>query len=130
MKYYHTAISVNNLSESKEFYESVFNFKFRSEGERAELKSKFLNLENENHNVIELFEHDNPIPLTDDLMDMQQIGIKHLAFVVDNIEEAIEKALKHKAKIIWPPKAGITVKRIAFISDPNGIPIELVELKD
>lgn len=61
-------------------------------------------------------------------MDFQQVGIKHIAFVVDNIEDIIDKALKNGAKIIWPIKRGITVKRIAFIADPNGIPVELVEL--
>ncbi|MFA5886311.1 MAG: VOC family protein [Patescibacteria group bacterium] len=130
MRYFHTSISVNDLQESREFYESVFNLKFRSEGERKEMKSKFLNLEDENHNVVELFKHDNPIPLSDDLMDMQKVGIKHLAFIVDNIEEVIEHSSKYKSKVIWPPQEGITLKRIAFISDPNGIPIELVELKD
>lgn len=130
MKYFHTAISVNDMEKSQIFYESVFNLKFRSKGERTELKSKFINLEDENHNVVELFKHDNPIPLNDNLMDIQNVGIKHIAFIVENIEEVIEKALKYDAKIIWPVREGITVKRIAFISDPNGIPIELVELKN
>ena len=128
MKYFHTAISVNNMEESRKFYESVFNLKFRSRGERPELKVKFINLEDENQNVIELFEHEKPIPLEDDLMDFQNVGIKHLAFIVDNLEDAVRKATSCGAKIIWPIKEGITVKRLAFISDPNGIPIELIEL--
>lgn len=130
MQYFHTALSVNNLEESQVFYEAVFNLKFRSSGERIELKSKFINLEDENHNVIELFKHDDPISLKDDLMDFQNVGIKHIAFIVENIEEVIENALKHGASLVWPIKQGITVKRIAFISDPNNIPIELVELND
>ncbi len=128
MKYFHTAISVNNLEESINFYKSVFDLKFRSEGERKEKKYKFVNLENENHNVIELFKHDEPLPLEDDLMNFQKVGIKHIAFIVNNLEEAVEKAVSFGAKIIWPIKEGITVKRLAFISDPNGIPIELIEL--
>jgi len=117
------------MEESQKFYESVFNLKFRSKGERPELKAKFLNLEDENGNVIELFEHDNPLPLKDDLMDFQKVGIKHISFIVDNLEEAVSEATLFGAKIIWPIKDGITVKRLAFISDPNGIPIELIELK-
>jgi predicted enzyme related to lactoylglutathione lyase len=61
---------------------------------------------------------------------MQKVGIKHISFVVENIEEVMARAQKLDSKVIWPIKEGITVKRIAFISDPNGIPIELVELKD
>ena len=116
------------MEESRDFYESVFNLKFRSEGRRDELKSKFINLEDENHNVIELFEHDDPIPLKNDLMNFQDLGIKHIAFIIDDMEATIDKAVKYGGKIIWPIKSGITVKRIAFISDPNGVPIELVEL--
>ena len=48
--------------------------------------------------------------------------------IIDDMEATIDKAVKYGGKIIWPIKSGITVKRIAFISDPNGVPIELVEL--
>ena len=130
MKFFHTALSVQNLAKSRQFYETIFGLTFRSEGKRNELQAMFVNLQDESGNVIELFEHKNPKPLHDNLMDMQQIGIKHIAFVVENIEHVIEKACAHGAKIIWPIKKGITVKRIAFIVDPDGIPIELVELKD
>jgi glyoxylase I family protein len=129
MRYFHTAISVNNLEESINFYKSVFDLKFRSQGERKEEKYKFINLEDENHNVIELFKHEEPIQLQEDLMNFQKVGIKHIAFIVDNLEEALEKAVSCGAKIIQPIKEGITVKRLAFISDPSGIPIELVELR-
>ncbi|MES3031763.1 MAG: VOC family protein [Patescibacteria group bacterium] len=129
MKYFHTALSVNNLEESINFFKSVFDLKFRSEGGRKEKKYKFVNLEDENHNVIELFKHDEPLPLGDDLMNFQKVGIKHIAFMVDNLEKAVEKSVSFGAKIIQPIKEGITVKRYAFIADPNGIPIELVELR-
>ena len=130
MKYFHTAISVNNLEESQRFYENVFNLKFQSQGERKDIKSKFISLADENHNIVELFKHENPIPLNEDLMDFQKVGIKHIAFIVNNIEEVIEKAVANGSKIIWPIQEGITIKRLAFISDPNGIPIELIELRD
>lgn len=130
MRYFHTSISVNNMEESRKFYETVFNLKFRSQGERKEIKSKFVNLEDENQNVVELFIHENPTPLNEDLMDFQKVGIKHIAFIVDNLEETVEKAVSNGSKIIWPIQDGITIKRLAFISDPNGIPIELIELRD
>lgn len=128
MRYSHTALSVKNLSKSQKFYENVFNLKFKIQAERPELGVKFIMLEDSSGAVIELFEHDNPTVLKEDLMNFQQVGFKHIAFVVENIEEVMNKALKEGAKIIWPIKKGITVKRIAFVSDPNGLPIELVEL--
>lgn len=78
--------------------------------------------------VVEFFEHDKPEDSNEDLMNFQQVGLKHIAFIVDNIEEVIEQAITNGGAVVWQPKKGITVKRIAFISDPDGIPIELVEV--
>jgi glyoxylase I family protein len=128
MKFFHTAISVKSLIESQKFYEEVFDFKFKVKGERPELGVKFVMLENNQEVVIELFKHNNPKPIKEDLMDFQQMGFKHIAFIVDNIEEVMRKASKFGVRIYWAPKKGITIKRLAFISDPNGIPIELAEV--
>ena len=129
-KFHHTSLSVKSIPESQAFYENVFGFKKVSEGKRPEMKATFVNLEGEDGVRIELFEHDNPQVLKEDLMDFAKNGYKHLAFSVDNLEETIAKALRHGATIIWDIKLGITVKRIAFIADPNGLPIELLELND
>lgn len=129
MKYSHTAISVNNLDESRTFYESVFNFKFCLKGEKPELSCEFVNLEDEDHNIIELLKHKNPKPLDEDLMNFQKVGIKHLSFVVDNLEETVQKAVSFGSNIIWPIQNETAIKRLTFISDPNGIPLELMEIK-
>lgn len=129
MQYFHTALSVANIKKSQEFYEEVFGLSFKTQGERPELGVKFLMMEDKNTGtVIELFEHEKPVPLKEDLMDFQRVGVKHIAFVVDDIENVIGRAARYGSQIIWPSKKGITVKKIAFIADPDGIPIELVEL--
>jgi len=128
MKFFHIAIAVNNLEESVSFYKEVFGLKFKIQGERPGGEVKFIALEDENGIIIELFEHAHPIPLKEDLMSFSKTGIKHIAFIVDNIDKVIEKAVNKGAKIIKSPRKGITAKRIAFISDPNNIPIELAEL--
>lgn len=129
MKFFHTALSVRNMAESRTFYENVFGFHLKVEGERPELGVKFVMLEDKNGMIIELFEHNSPQEIKENLMDFQQMGMKHLAFIVDNIEEVMKTALDNGAKVIWEIKKGITIKRLAFIADPNGIPIELAELK-
>jgi len=128
MRYSHTALSVKSIEVSQKFYTTVFGFEFKSRGDRKELLTHFVYLEDKQGNGLELFEHDSPLPLVEKLMDFRKIGIKHIAFVVDSIEPILERAKKNGASALLEPRKGITVKRIAFISDPDGIPIELVEV--
>jgi glyoxylase I family protein len=127
MKIFHAALSVKSIARSRAFYEKVFNLKFKVAGERPKQQIKFIMLQDEHGTVIEIFEHENPKPLTEDLMDFSQNGIKHIAFVVNNLEETFSKAIKHGATVIWPIQKGVTVKRLAFIHDPDNIPVELIE---
>jgi glyoxylase I family protein len=127
MKIFHAAISVASLKISQTFYEEVFDLTFRVAGERPKQGIKFIMLQDKHGTTIELFEHIKPKPLTEDLMDFSQIGIKHIAFIVDNLEETFDKAIKNGAKVIWPIQKGVTVKRLAFVKDPNNIPLELIE---
>jgi glyoxylase I family protein len=128
MKIFHAALSVKSIKRSRAFYESVFGLKFRVEGKRPEVGIKLLMLEDNDGTVIELIEHTNPTPLKQDLMDFSNIGLKHISFIVDDIDKIFDKALKSGAKVIWPIQKGVTVKKIAFISDPDNIPVELIEL--
>ena len=123
MFYTHIAVSVNNIDESQAFYEAVLDMKFIS---RQEIKGiVIVHLEDEKHNGIELFKHENPLKLEDNLMNFQKVGIKHIAFFVENLDEKVNKALLNGSSVIRPDKDN---KRMIFISDPNGIPIELIEL--
>jgi catechol 2,3-dioxygenase-like lactoylglutathione lyase family enzyme len=128
MRYFHTALSVTSIEKSRRFYENVFKLKFRIGAERRELGVKFINLQDDCENVIELFEHNDPLPLGDNLMNFQRVGIKHISFIVEKLEPVIADAIRNGGSIIRKPRAGKTVKRNAFIGDPDGIPIELVEL--
>lgn len=127
MKFFHTALSVKNLEESEKFYETLLGFKRTTYGERPEIGIKFIMMKDENGMGLELFEHTTPQHLTDDLMDFSQNGLKHIAFEVENVDELVEKAVTLGATIKWPPQKGVTVARLAFILDPNNIPIELAQ---
>lgn len=126
-KYFHTALSVEDITKSQVFYETIFGFKLKATGERPEIGVRFVVLVDQSGAVLELFQHNTPKRNLQNLMDFSVTGIKHIAFMVDNLEETIDHAVKYGATLIWPIKKGITVKRIAFIGDPDNIPIELVE---
>src|SRR5258708_13036017 len=126
MKLAHVALSVKDINRSKEFYENLFGLKTVWQGEKRESGKKFMFLEDENGTRIELFEDKNPIALTENLRDTQKIGMKHLAFEVDNIESFLESAEKYTIKKITEIKQETSLKRYIFIADTDNIPIELV----
>ena len=63
MRFFHTALSVKSIEKSQKFYETVFGLKYSKGAERKELNVKFVQLQDDLENFIELFEHDNPLPL-------------------------------------------------------------------
>ena len=84
-------------------------------------------LEDESGTKIELFQDHNPELLTENLKDTKKIGMKHLAFEVDNIELFLSIAEKYDIKKLTEIRKGTSVKRYIFITDPDNIPIELFE---
>jgi glyoxylase I family protein len=128
MRFFHTALSVRSVENSRKFYEKVFGLRFHSQAERKEQNVKFVQLKDDLGNLVELFEHDHPLPLEQDLMDFRHVGIKHISFIVQSLDQVISTAIDNGGTLIRPPRAGKTVKRNAFIGDMDGIPIELVEL--
>jgi len=121
----HFALPVKNLKVSEEFYTKHFGLKVRKYWERKEDNLKAVQLIDENGIILELIcdttKNESCFPII-----MESI-IPHLGFTVENIEEKMESFEKQGVRIIWPIKTGITVKKIAFIEDPNGFPVELVE---
>ncbi len=128
MRLFHTALSVRNIAKSRKFYETVFGLQFNNEADSKELDAKFVQLKDDLGNLVELFQHNEPLPLAENLMDFQRVGIKHISFAVENLEQIISAAIDNGGTLIRTPRAGKTVKRNAFIGDLDGIPIELVEL--
>lgn len=91
-----------------------------------ESKDSFkLDLEVNDEYQIELFSFPNP-PKRPSYPEA--CGLRHLAFEVDNIEEASNE-LKSKGISVEPIRIDeLTGKRFTFFSDPDNLPIEFYEL--
>ncbi|MCL2930532.1 MAG: lactoylglutathione lyase [Trichodesmium sp. St16_bin4-tuft] len=127
MRLLHTMLRVNNLEKSIEFYCDVLGMKLLRQKDYpgGEFTLAFVGYGNElNHTVLELTYNWGT--------DKYDLGnaYGHIALGVDDIYSTCEKIKAQGGKVTREPgpmKHGSTV--IAFIEDPNGYKVELIELK-
>ena len=125
-RYLHTSIFVNNMDESLDFYTKKLGLKllggphhYPGNADMAFVGASW----------------DAYIELVYDLEDHPpyQLGnrYEHLALEVDGDLEALCERLKTQGVTILrgPKKAPSGTRSIAFVEDPNGIPVELLEPK-
>ena len=128
MRLLHTMLRVTNLEKSIEFYQNVLDMKLLRQSENAEYKYTlaFLGYGDElDTTVIELTYNWGT--------DSYDLGnaYGHIAIETDDIYETCDK-IKSLGGVITrepgPVKGGTTV--IAFVKDPDGYMIELINKKD
>lgn len=122
-KIHHIAIIASNYEVSKNFYVNLLGFEIIRENYRKDRNSYKLDLKIGN-SEIELFSmNEAPKRLT----RPEACGLRHLAFYVDNIEDAISE-LNSKGITTEPVRIDeYTNKKFTFFNDPDGLPLELHE---
>jgi glyoxylase I family protein len=124
---HHIAVICSDYEKSKHFYTQVLGFTIIREIFRAERNSYKLDLALNDLFVIELFSFPNP---PERPSQPESCGLRHLAFAVDNIQEAINE-LNAKGVECEPIRVDVyTQKRFTFFADPDGLPLELYEELD
>jgi glyoxylase I family protein len=121
---HHIAIIVSDYEKSKSFYTDVLGFTIDREVNRVERQSFKLDLSLNGQYIIELFSFPDPPKRPS---RPEATGLRHLAFTVDNIEEAIAALVK---KDVHPEPVRIdefTGRKFTFFADPDDLPIELYE---
>jgi len=121
---HHTSIICSDYERSKRFYTGILGFKIIRETYRKERDSYKLDLSLNGEYIIELFSFPSP---PQRLSGPEAAGLRHIAFEVDNLSNAI-KTLKECGVIAEPiRKDETTNKYFSFIFDPDNLPIELYE---
>ncbi|MEM9000884.1 MAG: VOC family protein [Bacteroidota bacterium] len=121
---HHVAIICSDYEKSKSFYLDVLGLEVLREHYREDRQSYKLDLAIDGQYVIELFSFPHP-PKRPSRPEAQ--GLRHLAFDVDHIEEAI-KGLQAKGVVTESIREDpYTQKRFTFFADPDDLPIELYE---
>ena len=119
------------MDESIKFYTEVLGMEIAEERERTEpTKGEGVTLKSPNSNqLLELNFYESDSPFYAPYENGEDLD--HLAFDVENLESAISDLRKKGIEIVVEPyQIGDTVGwKEAFIKDPNGIWIELLQRK-
>jgi len=122
---HHIAIICSDYPKSKQFYTEVLGFTIDREVFREARDSYKLDLSLNGQYIIELFSFPSP-PAR--VSRPEACGLRHIAFKVENVEEAIADL---NAKGIFSEPVRIdefTGKKFTFFADPDDLPIELYEI--
>jgi glyoxylase I family protein len=123
-KIHHIAIICSDYERSKNFYVNILGLKVINEFYREERKSYKLDLAVGDQGQIELFSFDNS-PERPSYPEAR--GLRHLAFEMDDIEEAVRE-LEEKGVLVETIRVDETTgKKFTFFADPDKLPLELYE---
>ena len=122
-KIHHIAIIASNYEVSKKFYTEILGLQVIREVYRKERDSYKLDLKL-GDSEIELFSFPNA-PVRPSYPEAR--GLRHLAFEVDNIDEAIAELNIHGIECEPIRIDEFTGKRFTFFEDPDKLPLELYE---
>ena len=130
MKFLHSMIRVRNIDDSLKFYRDFLGLNLIEKKSLEDCDLYFLG-EDEKCCQIELtYNYDTP---TEGYKNGNAFG--HFAFAVDNMNLICEKVREFGYEFLWEPfelslkneKGETSKKLIAFIKDPDGNEIELIQ---
>lgn len=124
MKIAHASITVKNMDESLNFYCNILGLKLSSRREIPENRAEiaFVQGEPQSNLALEL----TFWSAKSDWVDGDQLD--HIAMEVGDVSETVEALRKRGVEIAKEPYSlRGSSKKIAFVKDPNGIWIELIQ---
>lgn len=132
LKVDHIGIAVKNLEETLKFYEEVLGMTCtgKEEVEEQKVRVAFLPVGDSEVELLESTDPEGPIAK---YIEKKGEGIQHIAFRVDNIEEAIENMKQKGVRMIdETPRYGAGGAKIAFCHprSTGGVLVELSEREE
>lgn len=123
---HHVAIIASDYDRSKQFYVETLGLRVVAENYRAERQSYKLDLALPDGAQIELFSFPSP-PAR--LSRPEACGLRHLAFAVDDVA-VCKRQLEAAGIVVEDIRVDeFTGRRFVFFADPDGLPLELYEIK-
>jgi methylmalonyl-CoA/ethylmalonyl-CoA epimerase len=125
----HIGIAVKSIDEGKRFYTDILGLTMVKTQvvEEQKVKTGFLPITDSELELLESTEPDGPVAK---YIESRGEGIQHIAFRVENIEEALKELKDKGVRLIdQEPRKGAGGARIAFIhpKETHGVLVELCE---
>ena len=121
-KFYYVGIRVTNVQKSIDFYTKLLGMKVINRSKIEQTKGETIVLQSEDVNfVLELNYYEKDSPFNTKYIVGE--GLDHLAFKVEDLDQALEEAKKSGYRVILEMKS--KESRWAYIEDPDGIWIEV-----
>ncbi|NEW08768.1 VOC family protein [Paenibacillus sp. SYP-B3998] len=122
---HHVAVICSDYEKSKYFYVELLGLSVIHESYRTDRESYKLDLRvGDTKQQVELFSFPHP---PERVNQPEARGLRHLAFTVANIQESIAELASKGISVESVRIDPITGQRYTFFSDPDGLPLELVE---
>ena len=119
----HVAITVKDLAQSIEFYTEKLGFSVLRKSESPSQKMVFVG---NGLCELELFEIKNGVAKDAPPLKGDEVGIKHIAFHVDDIEGVVEEMKKKGVTFTTEIRRSGSRANI-FFKDPNGTLLQLLQ---
>ena len=122
-KTHHVAIICSNYEKAIDFYVKKLGFCLIREVNRPQQQDMLIMLES-GQIVLELFTKPDAPARVD---NPEALGLRHLAFYVENIDEAVAWLNSRGVETEPVREDKINGGRFTFFKDPDGLPLELHE---
>ena len=125
----HIGVAVKSIEQAGKFYTDILGLKIEDVEtvEAQKVNVGFIPITDSEMELLESTELDGPVAK---FIDKKGEGVQHVAFRVENIEEALEELKEKGVRLIdQKPRKGAGGAMIAFIhpKETNGVLIELCQ---
>jgi len=132
LKIDHLGIAVNSIEEAKKLFHDILGLKFEGTEtvEEQKVTTAFFPVGDSEVELLESTAPDGPIAK---YLEKRGEGVQHIAFRVDNLEEALAELKEKGIRLIdEKPRMGAGGAKIAFLhpKSTHGVLIELSERED
>ena len=129
LKVDHIGVAVNNIDTAMKFFSDALGMKLAGQETVAEQKviTAFMPVGDSEVELLQSTSPDGPVA---GFIEKKGEGVQHIAFLVDNIEEALKELEAKGVRLIDKvPRMGAGGKKIAFIhpKDTHGVLVELCQ---